>query len=110
MENSPAWAMLFTALVSVGLIGYVTFRIARGFCRWAMGRPVGGRRSFHARGTDTNLFDSRFDSTDQASFLRSDFSSTVLTGDPWSSDVLGDTRANYKDLPGNIDWYSSKHD
>jgi len=40
MGNSPWIAMLFTALVSVGLIGYVIFRIARGFYRWAMGRPV----------------------------------------------------------------------
>ena len=40
MENSPAWEMLFTGLLGVWFIGYVVFRIARGFYRWAMGRPT----------------------------------------------------------------------
>ena len=42
MVDSPASAMLFTALLSVGFIGYMIFRIARGFYRWAMGRPTAG--------------------------------------------------------------------
>ena len=46
MGDSPAWAMLFTALVSVGFIGYVIFRIARGIYRWAMGQaPMDGRQT-----------------------------------------------------------------
>ena len=33
-------AMLFNALLFLGIAGYVIFRIARRFYRWAMGRPV----------------------------------------------------------------------
>ena len=36
-------AMLFNALLFLGIAGYVIFRIARRFYRWAMGRPVGRR-------------------------------------------------------------------
>ena len=94
MENSPAWEMLFTGLLGVWFIGYVIFRIARGFYRWAMGRTTRRRENeWESDSFSTKMNEDTFISMDEAT----DPSFRFLPGNVFHGQFLEDTSSTIED-------------